>query len=177
MVTLIGVFAQFLGIVLILFYDTSMTQTLPIATHLTFAFLMFCAQTFDAVDGIHARNTNRCSPLGQLMDHGCDAFSNSFFIIMCCQCHLFGASSYTVILQACVQVIILFKKATFFVMTWEENLTGIIKTHVNNMGVTEFQFIGMGLLVLPVIFGESLHHVKIYGFSLVGIFIYLNGLL
>jgi phosphatidylglycerophosphate synthase len=104
MVTLIGVLIQTLGIFVILFYDTSLTQQLPTIIYVFFAFLMFCAQTFDAIDGIHARNTDRCSPLGQLMDHGCDAFSNSFFIVMLGQTHQFGCSYYTVILQSMVQV-------------------------------------------------------------------------
>lgn len=30
----------------------------------------------DAVDGIHARNTGMSSALGELLDHGCDCFSN-----------------------------------------------------------------------------------------------------
>ena len=37
--------------------------------------MMFVNQTLDAMDGKHARNTKRASPLGQLMDHGCDAVS------------------------------------------------------------------------------------------------------
>jgi phosphatidylglycerophosphate synthase len=104
MVTVIGVLVQTLGIFAILLYDTSLTLPLPSIFYIFFAFLMFLAQTFDAIDGLHARDTNRCSPLGQLMDHGCDAFSNSFFIIMLCQTHKFGASYYTVILQSMVQV-------------------------------------------------------------------------
>lgn len=61
-------------------------------------------QTFDAIDGKHARKTNRSSPLGQLMDHGCDAFSNSFIAIMISQAYLFGGSLNAVLLQSCIQV-------------------------------------------------------------------------
>merc|ERR1719262_1722250 len=32
----------------------------------------FVYQTLDAVDGKHARNTKQSSPLGALVDHGCD---------------------------------------------------------------------------------------------------------
>lgn len=104
MVTLIGVFCQMIGIIVILFYDNTMSMPLPKWIYVLFAFLIFLAQTFDAIDGKHARNTKRSSPLGQLMDHGCDAFSNSFMIIMLCQTHLFSSTRYTIIIQACVQV-------------------------------------------------------------------------
>ncbi len=104
MVTLLGVFCQMIGIGVILFYDNTMSIPLPKWVYILFAFLIFSAQTLDAIDGKHARNTKRSSPLGQLMDHGCDAFSNSFMIIMICQTHLFSSSRYTIIIQACVQV-------------------------------------------------------------------------
>jgi phosphatidylglycerophosphate synthase len=106
MVTLLGVFCQMIGIIVILFYDNTMSLPLPKWIYILFALLIFGAQTFDAIDGKHARNTKRSSPLGQLMDHGCDAFSNSFMIIMICQTHLFSSTKYTIIIQACVQVYI-----------------------------------------------------------------------
>jgi hypothetical protein len=62
-------------------------------------------------------------------------------------------------------------------MTWEEHYTGVIATHVENMGVTEFQFIGMGLLLIPTIVGDMLNKVKIYEISLVGIVVIVNALL
>jgi ethanolaminephosphotransferase len=105
MVTLLGVFSQLIGIIIILFYDTTMSIPLPAYIYILFAILIFLAQTFDAIDGKHARNTQRSTPLGQLMDHGCDAFSNSFMIIMICQAHLFSSTKYTIIIQACVQVV------------------------------------------------------------------------
>jgi ethanolaminephosphotransferase len=82
-----------------------MKKDIPGIIYVLFAFFVFLGQTFDAIDGKHARNTNRCSPLGQLMDHGCDAFSNSFIAIMLCQAYLIGGSVYTIILQSVVQVI------------------------------------------------------------------------
>jgi phosphatidylglycerophosphate synthase len=39
----------------------------------------------DAIDGKHARNTNKQSPLGQLFDHGLDCFSYCFTAILACQ--------------------------------------------------------------------------------------------
>ena len=38
-------------------------------------YCLFMYQTMDAMDGKQARRTGSSSPLGQLFDHGCDAFS------------------------------------------------------------------------------------------------------
>lgn len=42
---------------------------------------MWTYSTLDAIDGKQARRTKSSSPLGQLFDHGCDAFSVSFCVI------------------------------------------------------------------------------------------------
>jgi ethanolaminephosphotransferase len=105
MVTVSGVVFQMLAIVMILCFDTTQSLPIPSICYIIFVLFQFLQQTLDAVDGIHARNTKRGSPLGQLMDHGCDAFSNSFAVIMICQAHLFGCTFNTFLLQASVQVI------------------------------------------------------------------------
>jgi ethanolaminephosphotransferase len=53
----------------------TMTQPLPEWTYLLVAFGIFAFQTLDAIDGKQARRTGSSSPLGQLVDHGCDAIS------------------------------------------------------------------------------------------------------
>ncbi len=42
----------------------------------------------------------------------------------------------------------------------------MIKTHINNIGVTEFQFLTMGLLVCPLLFGHSLADKGLLGGSI-----------
>ena len=96
--------SQFLGVLIIFLFDFSLTKEIPSIIYILFAFFVFLGQTFDAIDGKHARNTNKSSPLGQLMDHGCDAFSNSFIAIMMAQTFLLGGSIYTVLLQSLLQV-------------------------------------------------------------------------
>ncbi len=89
---------------IILFFDLSLKKEIPSVIYILFAYCIFLGQTFDAIDGKHARKLNRSSPLGQLMDHGCDAFSNSFLSIMVCQTFLLGGNIYAIILQSVVQV-------------------------------------------------------------------------
>jgi phosphatidylglycerophosphate synthase len=50
---------------------------------LLLGFSFFCYQTFDAMDGKHARNTKQSTPLGSLVDHGFDTivmFLNATFM-------------------------------------------------------------------------------------------------
>lgn len=74
------------------FYDFTFSKRLPDYVYLYFVLSIFLGQTFDAIDGKHARNTNRGSPLGQLMDHGCDAITNSCYTIFIGQSYVFGDS-------------------------------------------------------------------------------------
>ena len=158
MVTILGLLNLTLAVVLILPYDQTISQALPSWIYVAFAILVFNGQTLDAIDGKHARNTNRSSPLGQLMDHGCDAFSKSFVILMICQAHLLGHTIYTLVVQVLVQL-------PFYIITWEEHYTGVLITHIDNMGVTEFQFIAMGSILLPAFLGPEFTHNKIFGFN------------
>ena len=42
---------------------------------------LFVYQSLDAVDGKQARRTNSASPLGELVDHGCDSVSIVFMVL------------------------------------------------------------------------------------------------
>jgi len=155
LVTLSGVLAQVSALLLILYYDSTMSKTLPTWLYFYFVFVIFVGQTTDAIDGKHARNTNRSSPLGQIMDHGCDAFSNSFIIIMCAQAHRYGPTVYTSIIQILVQI-------NFFFFNWDENNNGIMMTNINNFGITEFQFLAVGIILFPTILGQEFFSTKIF---------------
>jgi phosphatidylglycerophosphate synthase len=69
-----------------------MTQQLPKWVYIFSLFALFLYQTMDAIDGKHARNTSKQSPLGELFDHGLDCFSYCFTIILACQGLKAGAS-------------------------------------------------------------------------------------
>jgi phosphatidylglycerophosphate synthase len=171
MVTVIGTISQVVGIILILFYDSTMTLPLPPWIYIVFALCIFLYQTFDAIDGKHARNTGRSSPVGQLMDHGCDAFSNSFMVIMIAQTHLFGGTIYTIIIQSLVQL-------TFYTIQWQEHHTGFLITHIHNMGVTEFQFIAISIVLIPVFLGNSFSQIRLFSgmISISELLVYTNAI-
>ncbi|KAL8427593.1 hypothetical protein Efla_005768 [Eimeria flavescens] len=61
-----------LGSCLLLGFCPYMSEYPPRWAFLGAAILFFGYQTLDAIDGKHARRLGLSSPLGQLMDHGCD---------------------------------------------------------------------------------------------------------
>ena len=159
MVTVTGLICQFLSIFIIAFYDLTFSEYLSPYVYVFCAFMLFMAQTLDAIDGKHARNTKRSSSLGQLMDHGCDSMDNFLFCIVLSQAFLFGNSIHTLWVQLLIQI-------PFYAYTLEENITGTLRTQINNMGVTEYQFLSMGLLLLSAIFGEKVIFLEIFGIKL-----------
>ena len=165
MVTVTGLFCQFLSIILIAYYDLTFSELLPSYVNYFCAFMLFMAQTLDAIDGKHARNTKRSSPLGQLMDHGCDSMDNFLFCVVLAQSVLFGNTIHTLVVEVLIQV-------PFYTFTLEEHITGVIRTQINNVGVTEYQFFCMGLLIITAIFGKPLVLLEIKGIKLSYIILY-----
>ena len=165
MVTVTGLFCQILSIIVILFFDLNFTSKLPSYVPIFCAIMLFFAQTLDAIDGKHARNTKRSSPLGQLMDHGCDSMDNFLYTIVLSQAYLLGNSSDSVVIQIIVQL-------PFYTYTLEEHHTGKLRTQINNIGVTEYQFTVMILLILAAIFDDQLIYMEIFGYRLTFILIY-----
>ena len=143
MVTVTGLFCQILSIIVISCFDLTFSKQLPSIIYIFSAFMLFMAQTLDAIDGKHARNTKRSSSLGQLMDHGCDSMDN--FLI----------------------------QIPFYAYTLEENFTKKLRTQINDIGVTEYQFFSMGLLIVSAIFGKSLINLEINGIRLSFIILYI----
>lgn len=80
MITISGVLGLATGCFMIYLYDNTLSEVLPNWVYFYLIAMIYFFQTMDAVDGKHARNTNRASPLGQLIDHGLDIFSYAFQI-------------------------------------------------------------------------------------------------
>ena len=67
--------------IVILCHDFTFQKDIPSWCFYYSAAAIWAYSTLDAVDGKQARRTNSSSALGQLFDHGCDAFSVSFVVI------------------------------------------------------------------------------------------------
>ena len=165
MVTVTGLFCELLSIILISYFDLTFSKLLPPFVNVFCALMFFLSQTFDAIDGKHARNTKRSSSLGQLMDHGCDSMDNFIYAIVMSQAYLFGNSINTLLIQILIQI-------PFYTYTLEEHFEGILRTQMDDIGVTEVQFFSIGLLLLASIFGEKLIFFEILGIRLSNITLY-----
>ena len=104
------------------------------------AFATLWYQTFDAMDGKHARKTGVAGPLGQLFDHGIDAMCTSISCVaVCC------ALRYDVPVMLLAMTSLQFP---FFLGQWAEKYTHVLITNISKfMGVSETHFIAISVFI------------------------------
>ena len=78
--TFTGTFLLIIAAAVNLYYSCDFATEAPRWVHFYTAASFFWYQTLDAIDGKQARRTNSSSPLGQLFDHGCDAFATVILV-------------------------------------------------------------------------------------------------
>lgn len=113
LITLTGLFCVGGGALLLRMFDPTFSQTAPAWVYAVALLGHFLYQTLDAVDGKHARATKSSSPLGQLFDHGCDAFTTNIVGNLNCHCMQYAGSPWTVF-----NTVLNFQ--CFFLAQWEE---------------------------------------------------------
>ena len=149
LITLIGALILNSAVVVVLYYDMTISKELPSWVYFYSALSIFVYQTLDAIDGKQARRTGSSSPLGQLFDHGCDALTCTSFTFLNIQCLRVG-NSYVPIFCIC------FLASTFFMTNWEEQYVEVLRTGVGSIGVTEGQLFICAIIVLTGIFGPGM---------------------
>ncbi|VDN84507.1 unnamed protein product [Brugia pahangi] len=82
---------------------------------------VFLYQTLDATDGKQARRTGSSSPLGELLDHGCDAMSQVLVTLNICYAMLLGQERYMVLFVTVLSVVL------FYCAHWSTYCTGRLK--------------------------------------------------
>ncbi len=114
-------------------------------------------QTCDAVDGKQARRTGTSSPLGQLVDHGCDTLVLLLQWLGVGAAVGMGLSWYTSGALLAVQ-------AAFFAAQLEEYHTNKLNWSLHGVfGVTEVQLGIAGLFLATGIWGQSLWSMPLWG--------------
>lgn len=112
----------------------------------------------DAIDGRQARRTKSGSPLGQLLDHGCDSILSGVIAIVLASTLRVGLGMELVVFIAVSQIV-------FFIGQWEENHTGICRTCVLGLfGTTEY-LLSFCVLQISVIFLDDLSLIRSLVFS------------
>ena len=153
LVTFIGLCLCIIGHVTVISFSQDYNMNpVPSWAFYMFAVVLFLYQTLDAIDGKQARRTGEGSPLGQLFDHGCDAFNLGLGLVVSCTAMNLRAD--TSFLLFAWQYIIGFIPFAFAQL--EEYHSGVLKTANGALGITEVQFIGMTVFVISGFFGTFL---------------------
>lgn len=66
-------------------YDLTFDKDIPRWCFFFAAFCIFAFVILDSIDGKQARRTKGGSPLGQLIDHGCDSFTMTYLMLGICE--------------------------------------------------------------------------------------------
>lgn len=110
------------------------------------AFLIFCYQTLDNLDGKQARRTGSSSALGEVFDHGGDSLTVPMFTIILSNALQFGSTASFILL--------IYLTFVFSFVHWEGYFTGtvVLDTLANP---TEAQFSLIGLLLITWAYGNQ----------------------
>jgi phosphatidylglycerophosphate synthase len=109
--------------------------------------MLFVYQFLDNLDGHQARRTKTSSPLGLLMDHGCDAFNTIIGSVSVATAVCAGPTwkSWTVLITAVI---------VFFMNTWEEYYRGALILPIIN-GPNEGILVAIGIYFLTAVVGPT----------------------
>lgn len=148
-VTLLGLGIVVVSSMLYLPFDLKMTDEFPAWTYAVSGLAVFTYMTMDVLDGKQARRTGSSSPLGQMFDHGCDAWSCQFFLYFPIQIFRIGLSPVSALYYFALTGI-------FFAAQWEEYHTGVYRTSQYGVGLTESYFYLISLIFFQAFSGGKL---------------------
>eukprot|EP00297_Palpitomonas_bilix_P006934 CAMPEP_0113881828 /NCGR_PEP_ID=MMETSP0780_2-20120614/8598_1 /TAXON_ID=652834 /ORGANISM="Palpitomonas bilix" /LENGTH=382 /DNA_ID=CAMNT_0000868739 /DNA_START=23 /DNA_END=1171 /DNA_ORIENTATION=- /assembly_acc=CAM_ASM_000599 len=111
------------------------------------AFGVFVYQTMDALDGKQARRTGSSSPLGELMDHGCDAMS-TVGVLGSLLMVLLGSSSWLGLFVLAVAAMM------FYLYHWRAFFVHHVEFGV--FDVTEIQYTLIFTYIVTMVFGVGM---------------------
>mmetsp|Transcript_1590 Transcript_1590/g.1551 ORF Transcript_1590/g.1551 Transcript_1590/m.1551 type:complete len:306 (-) Transcript_1590:40-957(-) len=149
-------------------FDTTFLKPMPSYILLFSAFLQFMYQTLDACDGKQARKINQSSPLGMLLDHGCDSLSSTILLLDILQGLSLGITTESITFYCLVLI-------CFYLATWEEYHTHYCRTQIGSWGVTESQMTSITVFTISAIFGNDFLKMPIvFGYSAINLLIYGN---
>lgn len=133
--------------VVLLYYYFMENAVYPDWTWYYAAFTLFVYQTLDAIDGKQARRTGTGSPLGELFDHGCDAFLTPFVMLNMGLCvDLPPQLMFWFLVLSCFGL---------FTAIWEQFSTGIFDLGYLN-GPTEGILLNCCIFIITGLFSQEL---------------------
>lgn len=118
-ITIVGYVAMLTSYLLTFLCDKTLKDCPRILPLINFI-ASFIYITTDSVDGVHARNTNQCSPVGKVLDHFIDSNAVFYVVITLGSSLKLGISSTLFWLFVCMM-------SGFYMAVISEKFTGILK--------------------------------------------------
>eukprot|EP01054_Gregarina_sp_Poly1_P009472 Gregarina_sp_Poly_1__9471@NODE_594_length_7275_cov_67_691593_g459_i0_p3_GENE_NODE_594_length_7275_cov_67_691593_g459_i0NODE_594_length_7275_cov_67_691593_g459_i0_p3_ORF_typecomplete_len445_score35_88CDPOH_P_transf/PF01066_21/1_6e16CDPOH_P_transf/PF01066_21/4_5e03_NODE_594_length_7275_cov_67_691593_g459_i01821516 len=134
--TVAGLVASYvLSFLPLVIFNPTFDKPCPRWVYLVAALGFFTYQTLDALDGKQARRTKLSSPMGQMMDHGCDSLTTFLSLFICCSTCQLGAGP-----LISTQLALITTQLYFY--SWYECTFGIFRACTGDyFGVTEGQWL------------------------------------
>ncbi|KAJ9471280.1 putative CDP-alcohol phosphatidyltransferase class-I family protein 3 [Diplonema papillatum] len=154
-ITVSGLVLMIIAHIATAIYCPSFTEDAPSWVYLLNAGALFLYWVLDALDGKQARKTGSSSPLGLLMDHGCDALNTTVGTLNTIAALKIGPGlgAYMMHSLPC---------AVFFAATWEEYFVGSLNLAVIN-GPNEGIWLGILFQLISAAFGNSFWTEQTFG--------------
>lgn len=159
LVTLIGLLANILTFILVLYCSNMLTDDCPSWMYFLIPISVFFYSSMDAMDGKQARRTGTSSPMGQLFDHCCDS-SNMILILF-----MMASILRMPIDGIMFNVVIHSSMLTFVTASFEEYCTGLFYLGYVS-GPTEGMLAFCLISVISGIYSPSFWEQTAFGFQL-----------
>eukprot|EP00405_Crypthecodinium_cohnii_P020516 CAMPEP_0206464914 /NCGR_PEP_ID=MMETSP0324_2-20121206/27502_1 /ASSEMBLY_ACC=CAM_ASM_000836 /TAXON_ID=2866 /ORGANISM="Crypthecodinium cohnii, Strain Seligo" /LENGTH=371 /DNA_ID=CAMNT_0053937641 /DNA_START=49 /DNA_END=1165 /DNA_ORIENTATION=+ len=157
-ITLIGATAALMSGILLWICSPNLEGGAPVWAEFGAGMLVLIYQTCDAVDGLQARRTGATSPLGELLDHGCDGTCLTSFTLGYCVSQQCGLG----LLTATSLVVSWFP---WWLAQWEAYHTGVVRTGGETFGITEIEFMVAAIHFITAICGADVWKIQIFQLS------------
>lgn len=141
MITILGASSLSFAGYLIIFMDPSLEERFPAWVYFIAALGVFLHQTLDAIDGKQARRIKASSPLGQLLDHGLDAYITTVMSIIAIITLRYPKDSMA------PWILLVVGSSGMYIANACEYFTGVLETSQGYFGVTEMQLTAMATML------------------------------
>lgn len=154
-ITATGLALNIFTTLIMVYYSPDAKRQVPSWVYFINALGLFIYQSLDAIDGKQARRTSTNTPLGELLDHGCDSLSTVFVTLGICIALELGNHLEWFFFN-CFAIMFLFYSAH-----WQSYVSGTLRFGL--IDVTEGQLIVIGIYIFNAFMGTGFWNIQVPG--------------
>eukprot|EP01105_Mastigella_eilhardi_P006321 TRINITY_DN17934_c0_g1_i1.p1 TRINITY_DN17934_c0_g1~~TRINITY_DN17934_c0_g1_i1.p1 ORF type:complete len:379 (+),score=88.66 TRINITY_DN17934_c0_g1_i1:130-1137(+) len=161
LITLFGGLAVVAATTACCLWSPQAASDLPSWVFVAVVALLYTYQTADNIDGKQAKRTGAGSPLGELFDHGVDAFVMGMMATIC-----------AILVKGPVQptiAVVIFALGPFWLAHWEEYYAGTLILGAFT-GPTELQHAFCAFVLFTMAMGQDFFHTEVFGVEMLHLF-------